>query len=355
MRATRGAPGPEPGVRSLVLVALMAGSCLLGLSGCEALEEKSQTVSGGASKVIAADASVASLPATPEWAYMLEGDVAAEIVGTTFDVLVMDYTKDGTENVAQLYTAAEMVRMKSYGATRTLLAYLSIGEAEGYRYYFDPSWADDAAPGFRDPDAPGWLGALNPDWPGDYKVRYWDGEWQEIVLAYVERLIARGYDGVYLDIVDGFEYWSDPENGEGYTLGEADAAERMIAFVSRIATRARGLRGDFLVIPQNGERLLGFDTNGRYLDSINGLAVEDLFYDERTPLDESVTAERMIYLDKVLAAGKPVLVVDYTYAGAGDSLVEDFRARAAAAGYCAYAARTDRQLDSLVKFGGQGE
>ncbi len=305
-------------------------------------------------------ASVAEPPdeaalAKPRWAYMLQGDVAAEIGGTNFDLVVMDYTKDGTDDPAQRYTSAEMAHMQGESVTRVLLAYLSVGEAEEYRYYFDPAWVDDATPGLSDPDAPDWLGRANPGWEGNHKVRYWSEDWQQLVIGYLERIIAYGYDGVYLDIVDGFEYWSDPENGEGYSLSEADAAERMIALVTRIAAHARGLRQDFLIIPQNGERLLAYDASGGYLLAIDGLGVEDLFYDQRTLIDPSVTAERKVYLDSALAAGKPVIVVDYVYSGSRDSVVDDFLAKAAAAGYCAYAAWTDRELDRLVKFAGQGE
>ena len=93
---------------------------------------------GASSSDTVAVSDVAALPIPFRWAYMLQNDVAAEIVGTDFSVVVMDYTKDGTDDVAQRYTAAEMNSIKSDGATRVALAYLSIGEAEEYRYYFDP-------------------------------------------------------------------------------------------------------------------------------------------------------------------------------------------------------------------------
>lgn len=289
------------------------------------------------------------------WAYMIQGDVTTGIAGTAFDALIMDYTKDGTEDPGQGYTDAEMGSIKQSGSPRLAIAYLSIGEAEDYRYYFDPRWTDESVGGEPDRDAPDWLGKTNPDWEGNYKVRYWSDEWQQIILGYLDKLVEYGFDGAYLDIVDGFEYWSDPENGEGYSLSEADAAERMIALVTRIAAHARELRKGFIIIPQNGERLLAHDTSGGYLTAIDGLGVEDLFYDQRTPVDPSATAERRVYLDGALAAGKPVIVVDYVYSGSRDSVVDDFLTKAAAAGYCPYAAWTDRALDRLVTFAGQGE
>jgi uncharacterized protein (TIGR01370 family) len=72
-------------------------------------------------------------------------------------------------------------------------------------------------------------------------------------------------------------------------------------------------------------------------------------------VDPAETAERVAHLDRVLASGKLVLVVDYVYVGSRDALVDDFRAKATAAGYSPYAACTDRELDRMVTFAGQGE
>ena len=83
---------------------------------------------------------------------------------------------------------------------------MSIGEAENYRWYWQKSW-DANRNGKPDAGAPAWLGPSNPDWPGNYKVRYWDAGWQELVYAYIDKVLDAGYDGVYLDIVDAYQYW----------------------------------------------------------------------------------------------------------------------------------------------------
>ncbi len=49
----------------------------------------------------------------------------------------------------------------------------------------------------------------NPNWPGNYKVRYWDPEWQAIIFEYEDKILNAGFDGVYLNIIDAFEYWED--------------------------------------------------------------------------------------------------------------------------------------------------
>jgi len=51
----------------------------------------------------------------------------------------------------------------------------------------------------------------NPNWEGNYKVRYWEPEWQDIIYgndsSYLKKILDAGFDGVYLDIIDAFEYF----------------------------------------------------------------------------------------------------------------------------------------------------
>jgi len=67
-----------------------------------------------------------------------------------------------------------------------------------------PSALNDGIP---DPGAPSWLDKENPDWPGNYKVRFWDSGWQAIIFQYLDKILAQGFDGVYLDLVDAYEYY----------------------------------------------------------------------------------------------------------------------------------------------------
>ena len=79
---------------------------------------------------------------------------------------------------------------------------MSIGEAEDYRDYWELGW------GAGNPD---WIQDENADFPGNFKVQYWRSEWQEILLdgpnAYLNRITAAGFDGVYLDLIDAFEFF----------------------------------------------------------------------------------------------------------------------------------------------------
>ncbi len=121
------------------------------------------------------------------------------VAATNYDLIIIDLFNDEAqltqEQVAQLKT-------KQNGGTRLVLAYMSIGEAEDYRYYWDDNWQTGD---------PGWLAAENPNWEGNFKVKYWDENWQSIIFghsgAYLDKSMASEFDGVYLDIIDAFEYF----------------------------------------------------------------------------------------------------------------------------------------------------
>ena len=122
------------------------------------------------------------------------------VCATNYDVVIMDLFFDDDTS----FTANDIdrLRRKANGGKRLVICYMSIGEAEDYRYYWQPSWSQQA---------PDWLDRENPYWQGNYKVRYWNAEWQKIICgsgdSYLNRILDAHFDGVYLDIVDAFEYY----------------------------------------------------------------------------------------------------------------------------------------------------
>ena len=122
------------------------------------------------------------------------------VTATNYDLLIMDlYFNDGT-----VFTSSELnqLKIKKNGGSRLVISYMSIGEAEDYRYYWDNDWSDNK---------PEWLDRENPDWEGNFKVKYWNDDWQKIIYgndnSYLNKILDAGFDGVYLDIIDAFEYF----------------------------------------------------------------------------------------------------------------------------------------------------
>ncbi len=151
---------------------------------------------------------VESLADAKNFLYIINGEhypdaasFVSAVDATNYDVIVMDlYQNESAFSATQIAA----LRTKPSGARRLVLCYMSIGEAETYRYYWKASWK---------PGSPSWLEPENPDWAGNYKVRYWDPAWQAIITgndsSYLKRILDAGFDGVYLDIVDGFEYFEE--------------------------------------------------------------------------------------------------------------------------------------------------
>lgn len=248
------------------------------------------------------------------WVYQLASIDAGGISACHVDAAVIDYAVDG--RLATAFTRADLDRMRTQpGGPRRVIAYMSIGEAESYRdLYWRAEWL--TKPGAR----PAWLGPANDEgWGDNYRVRYWDRDWQAKIFgspdAYLDRLIATGFDGVYLDIVDGYEFWQDEDRAPGGP--RAAAADEMVEFVARIARYAWSKNPDFLIVPQNGYGLL---ESPLFRSHISAIGMEDIFFrwvshaaevDDAEPQDASETREKLDALVKAHADKIPVLAVEY--------------------------------------------
>jgi cysteinyl-tRNA synthetase, unknown class len=266
--------------------------------------------------------------------YVLNGydqvGLVQKIVDTPSDILIVDAYK---QTPATPFSSAEVTAFKQNHPTT--LAYLSIGEAEDYRYYWDASWP--ASP-------PTWMGKLNPEWAGNIKVKYWDPAWQTIIFDYVDRIVAQGFDGAYLDIIDGYEYWADSANGENEVLTTNEAATRMIAFIQSIRDRARQTNPNFKIFPQNAPALVQYSS---YLSAMDGIGKEETWYggyNELThpnslaqPLEAALRDEELAFLRAILQAGKTVIVTDYFNPNQVVQ-AQDFLAKAKIEGFAAYPA-----------------
>jgi uncharacterized protein (TIGR01370 family) len=310
------------------------------------------------------------------WSYLLQGrggkplDVAT-IAAIDAGLVVVDHARDGT--AGGVFSPAEVDAMQGAGADRkVVLAYISIGESEDFRFYWNEAWTKDGtAGGALRPDAPDWLGPVNPDWPESRKIRYWDPEWQEIAFAWVETIAAQGFDGAYLDIVDAYYFWAHEVRGRDTLPGDpktgSEAAARMIDFIVELAAHARAINPDFVLIQQNAPFLLNdlvHDTGGKpkddpariaaLHDAIAGIAVEDLYVrggrDENNRFKPDKGSIKEI-LDSYAKSGEFVLAVDYA---TKPGLIEKFIARAEDDGFIPYAA-PDRGLDRLAVHGTPGD
>ncbi len=265
------------------------------------------------------------------WLCQLQDISPEEIARTGFDLVVIDYSRDGSQDGE--FSKEEIESIKRTG--KKVLAYLSIGEAEDYRFYWNEDWYSNPPP---------WLGEKNPEWAGNYAVKYWYPEWHEIIKSYIDRIVSEGFDGLYLDKVDEFYYWA--QKGE---LPEEDLALKMVEFIEEIADYCRLKLKDCLIVPQNGEELLKYYPD-RLNKTVNGWSCESLFYNGLEPVSKEETDYRLSLLRKL--KGKLLLSIDYVYDGNDIELVKDYYAKAEKNGFIPYAASVDRELDRIIEIPG---
>lgn len=254
--------------------------------------------------------------------YQLQNFDLSQLRSSPYDLVVIDFESDDGP-----FTKEQIESLKTGAHPKKVLAYMSIGEAEDYRWYWNKAWK--ASP-------PAWLGPENPDWKGNFKVKYWDPEWQKIIYgsqaSYLDQIIDAGFDGVYLDIIDGFEYWQ---------AKHAEAEQEMVDFVKKIADYARKAKNkpDFGVFPQNGEEL---SSHPDYVATVTGIGKEDTWTDGNEPQSQEDIDFVTSHLDVFKKAGKLVLCTDYP---TNAKLTLQFKENAKSKGYLSYVG--PRDLDKL--------
>lgn len=225
---------------------------------------------------------VADLFEVSNWLCVYSGAEAEDIVNTEFDLVDID--PDG-------FTPNDIFNMKN--SDKIVIAYISIGEAEEYRYYWDPN-AD-------------YLLEENPDWPECWYVDYSSKEWQNLIInEYIPQIKEKGFDGLYLDTVDTYHF------EERYP---ACTKEHMIDFIKNISSVHRS--SEFYIIPQNG-----LEIAPEIADYINGIGVEEIYYRafyihffdfhiNGIPQNPFLRINKEKVMSQLLDKGKIVLTLDY--------------------------------------------
>ena len=271
------------------------------------------------------------------WGYQLQNLDVAHAAASPFDLLVVDPAKDGSDDSA--LTAAEVTRLQTRpdGGRRVVLAYLSIGEAESYRGYWKPEWKRHK---------PAWLLRENPEWEENYAVCFWDPGWQALMCgsadARLDRIVAAGFDGVYLDKCDVFEDMRVHKMAEA--KARPDLEGDMTRFIQRLSQHAKSKSPGFLVVMQNAESLL---VRADVRVALDGVAKEELVFGLDAP-EKRNDAEAFDWsrkqLDLAKGDGKFVLAVEYL---SNARKIEEARATITPLGYALAISPKDRALKSL--------
>ncbi|WP_395842599.1 endo alpha-1,4 polygalactosaminidase [Archangium violaceum] len=241
-----------------------------------------------------------------------------QIAGSKFDLAVIELSRDGSSDY---FRSDEIAAVKATG--KQVLSYFEIGAIEEYR----PEW-DQVSDDLK-------LGAVD-GWPDEQYVKYWDERWWPIVQGRIDRALAAGFDGCYLDMVVTYE--EIPANAAG--TNRDDLARKMVALITRISQYAKSKNPSFRVMPQNSPELVDY---AGYLQAIDGLAMEDMYWSDDVACSQDWCEENRRNASRVRAAGKLVLSVDYAVQAAH---VADAYTRSRAAGFVPYV--TVRALDRVT-------
>ena len=256
------------------------------------------------------------------WACQLQGVNFQELLDLEVDLLVVDADDSGLSR-EQVYTLKETGKL--------VLAYLCVGGAEEWRDYWRESWREKP---------PAWLGEPDPRWPGSYRVKFWRREWWEIVHKQLGKILALGYDGAFLDLVDVYRYWE--------SRGIHHAKGTMIGLIESLSREAKQTNPNFIIIAHNCPELI---LAKKFSESVDGIGVESLWYLYGKPRPRSQVNWVLDYLDAAVDMGKVVLVIEYLDE---PEKIKDFFHKARRRGYVPYVGTP--LLDRICHiYWGQGE
>ena len=309
------------------------------------------------------------------WGYQIQGltDAGAvdALADSHYDMLVLEPTRtDWSSDAREFDTPGMVERLKATAASdgrhrKLVIAYIDIGEAEDWRWYWNWSQEDDASPDDPLPaDWPEYIITRDPDgWVGNYPVAYWDDDWQDVVIygenqdsdpygdyaSVIDEVLLSGFDGIYLDWVEAFE------NVEVAAIAAdegIDPAEEMVVFIERMRAYAEDRNPDFIIIQQNAASLI--DDHPELLDAIDAIAQEGVWFDgpatdewnglldEYWVNDQDTVDYYVGFLDEYLAGGVPVFDCEYALEANANEAYEFSYAK----GYVPYVTR--RSLGRLT-------
>lgn len=285
------------------------------------------TVSGALAEPELADAK-ARLNTAKTWGCQFQNLNVGKAAKSALDLIVIDPDAEDAHGRQLSASDVALLMTKPDGTRRTVLAYLSVGEAESYRRYWQNGWRADP---------PDWLGPENPNWPGSFVARYWTDAWKRLLFGTpksgLDRILDLGFDGVFLDRVDAY----------GDLRAErATAAADMAQLVEKLARYARARHQSFLLIGQNSEELL---RNKTYLAAIDAVSKESLLYGLNEPGVRNTDEQIAWSLSRLKAAqrqGRPIFAIEYLD---DPSTIATARARLSDLGFVPFFA--NRMLDRL--------
>jgi cysteinyl-tRNA synthetase len=233
------------------------------------------------------------LPGVKTFSYLLQNvdskEMQKKLRESHYDMYLLEpcVTEKGNEAfpIRSLIEEIRNYNRTIYYKEPIILAYVDIGQAEDWRWYWQNKW---------EPGHPEWIVAVDPDdWEGCYPVAYWYPEWEDIVIygaygmSHLEVILQNNFDGIYMDWVEAFSDEDVIEKAEEDRIG--NTATAMFDFIEKIRryahTESPHANPNFLVVAQNASDLYGEDPDC-YENLIDAISVEAIWYDGTGGFDD---------------------------------------------------------------------
>ena len=295
-------------------------------------------------------------------------DRLQELIDSKYDLLVVEPTRTDVTGNADFDTKSAVAALKASKnhegtSGKMVIAYIDIGEVEDWRWYWRWSQVEWQAGENRPDDWPDYIVKPDPDgWTGNYPVAYWDEAWKDIVIygenttnpygeynSIIDEVLIDGFDGIYLDWVEGFE---DVDVAALAQQQGLDAADEMVKFIEEMREYGKSRDPGFIIIQQNAAELISHVPD--VVNYIDGISQEAIWYDgfggfddwdDKEGYDELNDVDLSNYylehLEKYMAEGLPVWCVEY-------DLKEEDWAYELAAEFCMVPYCTRRSLARLT-------
>jgi cysteinyl-tRNA synthetase len=184
------------------------------------------------------------------------------------------------------YSRADIEKIK--GGRKIVISYLSVGEAESYRSYATEDLKKSL------------VLKENPNWPENFRVKFWEDAWRETLLKYGRDILDKGFDGFFLDVVDAWEDFPDiPER-----------RKQMAKVIVTLAREFRRIRPGLLMILQNSHQLF---EDPEVFAEFDGITQEGLHISWQEPAPEdSWRRKKRSALAALRHRGKYVGLLEYT-------------------------------------------
>jgi cysteinyl-tRNA synthetase len=274
----------------------------------------------------------------------LEDDGAVDkIAESKYDLVVIEPTRTVSDENRSFDTRKMVAKIQNSKASdgihrKIVIAYLNIGEAEDWRWYWKWSKQNPKKKGIPS-DWPKYIVKLDPDgWAGNYPVKFWSEDWKDLVIygrkhksserdfsSMLDEVLKDGFDGIYLDWVEAY---AEKDVVAAAKAEGINPSKEMVSFIREMKEYGRKSNADFIVIQQNAASLAEEEPD--ILNVVDAIGQEDAWYgggpdvkwenpkgyDRKQKPGDTREIRRLLGTYK--KAGKTVFTIDYTVKHAGE-------------------------------------